>query len=166
MYPCVSLSDVTSHQTAIKNTRVKFIKKSHLLIMSKLRRIDTYSKVPFEGNLGISVYFLTSGPYDKNNIIDGSSVAAHVVDHSFYSIVVITRSVSDHWPSTRKFYEFNSYWRMAMDRMALYPLNPILNLIDHSRCFEEVWWSPYIINKYINIFIYLFQLFSMLRNAH
>jgi hypothetical protein len=47
--------------------------------MSKLRRIDTYSKVPFEGNLGISVYFLTSGPYDKNNIIDGSSVAAHVV---------------------------------------------------------------------------------------
>ena len=34
--------------------------------------------------------------------------------------------------------------------MAPYPYSrtPIFNLIDHSRCLEEVWWSPYIINKY------------------
>ena len=39
--------------------------------------------------------------------------------------------------------------RMAMDRMPPYPHTPILNLIDHSCCLEEVRGSPYIINKYI-----------------
>ena len=36
-----------------------------------------------------------------------------------------------------------------IDGMALYPYSRPPILKDHFRCFEEVWWFPYIINKYV-----------------